>query len=290
MRGTRAISLIYQLTSRIPEFISNSHLERNEAWATYWSPIFRTLSTQCVNPCREVRHQALSHLQRCLLSPGLTPPSTTHSSKLEIEAESEEQHNTEWIAIFHEVLFPLLLRLLKPEIFSLDPLGMSETRTQAATLLCKVFLHYLVRLVEGDCMLEVWLKVLDVLDRLMNSGQSGARGGGSNSGGGAEGLEEQIPEILKNCLLVMEGAGYLKPPRSPPPAQGEKEEGVRVEGRIWDETSRRVERFLPGMFEQVFPEQVKQQQQQQQQEVEKVLDKRKGDSGDKKDAKREAKK
>jgi golgi-specific brefeldin A-resistance guanine nucleotide exchange factor 1 len=286
MRGTKAISIIYQLTFRIPEFISNSHLERNEAWATYWSPIFRNLSTQCVNPCREVRHQALSHLQRCLLSPGLTSPSTTHSSKLEIEAESEEQHNTEWMAIFHEVLFPLLLRLLKPEIFSLDPLGMSETRTQAANLLCKVFLHYLVRLVEGDCMLEVWLKVLDVLDRLMNSGQSGARGGGSSSGGGAEGLEEEIPEILKNCLLVMEGAGYLKPPRSQPPAQGEKEEGIRVEGTIWEETRRRVERFLPGMFEQVFPEQVKQQQQ----EAEKVLDKTKGDSGDKKDAKREAKK
>jgi golgi-specific brefeldin A-resistance guanine nucleotide exchange factor 1 len=284
MRGTKAISIIYQLTSRIPEFISNSHLERNEAWATYWSPIFRTLSTQSVNPCREVRHQSLSYLQRCLLSPGLTSSSTTNSSTIDVNTESEEQHNTEWIAIFHEVLFPLLLRLLKPEIFSLDPLGMSGTRTQAATLLCKVFLHYLVRLVERDRMLAVWLKVLDVLDRLMNSGQSGGGAAGNSGGGGAEGLEEQIPESLKNCLLVMEGSGYLKPPtRAEDEKEGESES--EADGRIWEETRRRVERFLPGMFEQVFPEQVKKQQQRAAERV----DKGKQSSGDRKDAKRDAK-
>jgi golgi-specific brefeldin A-resistance guanine nucleotide exchange factor 1 len=229
-RGTKAISIIYQLTSRIPEFISKSHLERNEAWATYWSPIFRSLSTQCVNPCREVRHQALSYLQRCLLSPDLTSSST-----------NQEDQQTEWIAIFSEVLFPLLLRLLKPEIYHLDPLGMSETRTQAATLLCKVFLHYLVRLAERGRMLEIWLKVLDVLDRLMNTGQSGA----------GDGLEEQVPESLKNILLVMADAGYLIPVASQEAA--EEEERERNE-RVWEETRRRVERFLPGLFGQLFPD------------------------------------
>ncbi len=48
---------------------------------------------------------------------------------------------------------------------------MSETRVQAATLLCKVFLHYLVLLSEWDGMLDLWLKILDIMDRLMNSGQ-----------------------------------------------------------------------------------------------------------------------
>jgi len=48
---------------------------------------------------------------------------------------------------------------------------MSETRVQAATLLCKIFLHYLVLLSEWDGMLELWLRILDLMDRLMNSGQ-----------------------------------------------------------------------------------------------------------------------
>lgn len=124
------------------------------AWINYWSPIFQALRTQCLNPCREIRQQAFSCLQRSLLSPEL--------------ASADHQ---EWTAIFGEVLFPLISRLLKPEVYQSDPIGMSETRVQAATLLCKIFLHYLVLLSEWDGMLDLWLKILDVMDRLMNSGQ-----------------------------------------------------------------------------------------------------------------------
>ena len=153
-RAIKAVIMVYQLTNRVPSLIEQSHLERNEAWTTYWSPIFRALSTQCINPCREIRHQAFSGLQRALLSPELA--STDH---------------LEWTAIFGEVLFPLIKRLLKPEIYQSDPIGMSETRVQAATLLCKIFLHYLVLLSEWEGMLELWLRILDIMDRLMNSGQ-----------------------------------------------------------------------------------------------------------------------
>lgn len=77
----------------------------------------------------------------------------------------------EWTAIFDQVLFPLVLRLLKPETYHSDPLGMSETRVQAATLICKIFLRYLDQLPNQDAMLALWLKILDILDRMMNSGQ-----------------------------------------------------------------------------------------------------------------------
>jgi golgi-specific brefeldin A-resistance guanine nucleotide exchange factor 1 len=153
-RGVKAITMIYSLTTRIPVLMKQSHLESKEAWAAYWSPIFRALTTQCTNPCREIRHQAFSSLQRTLLSPELT------------SGEHEE-----WTAIFGEVLFPLIVRLLKPEVYSSDPVGMSETRVQAATLLCKIFLHYLVLLSKWEGMLDLWLKILDIMDRLMNSGQ-----------------------------------------------------------------------------------------------------------------------
>ncbi|MCJ1288215.1 GDP/GTP exchange factor for ARF [Xylographa opegraphella] len=209
----RAVTMIWQLSSRVPALIEQSHLERKEAWTAYWSPIFRALNTQCVNPCREIRQQAFSGLQRALLSPEL--------------ASADHQ---EWTAIFGEVLFPLILQLLRPEVYHSDPLGMSETRVQAATLLCKIFLHYLVLLSEWDGMLELWLRILDIMDRLMNSGQG-------------DSLEEAVPESLKNILLVMANGGYLAPPSGNPQY-----------ARLWEETWKRLARFLPGMFQEIFPD------------------------------------
>jgi brefeldin A-resistance guanine nucleotide exchange factor 1 len=126
------------------------------AWTAYWSPILKTLAHQCLNPCREIRQQAFSSLQRTLLSDNLASPA-----------------HKEWIAVFTEVLFPLITQLLKPEVYQSDPLGMSETRVRAATLLSKVFLHYLVLLGDmgGKELLDLWLKIVTIMDRLINSGQ-----------------------------------------------------------------------------------------------------------------------
>lgn len=171
--------MIYNITTRLPELMKQSHLESSDgkqlpdwnsitknvtdsfgvtiAWAAYWLPIFKALIVQCTNPCREVRNVALSTLQRTLLSPELTCG----------------DHN-EWTAIFTDVLFPLILDLLKPEVFQSDRDGMGETRVQVASLLCKVFLQYLVLLSAWDGMLDLWLKIVDIMDRLMNSGQGGS--------------------------------------------------------------------------------------------------------------------
>ncbi|EED23263.1 guanine nucleotide exchange factor (Gea2), putative [Talaromyces stipitatus ATCC 10500] len=213
LRGIHAIDIIYQMTSRTPSLIQQSHLERSEAWAAYWSPIFRSLTMQCTNPCRDIRHQAVSTLQRSLVS-------------LEFASENDDK----WTSIFEEVLFPLILRLLKPEVYHSDPIGMSETRVQAATLVCKIFLRYLDQLSNSGGMLDLWLKILDILDRMMNSGQG-------------ESLEEAIPESIKNILLVMADSGHL----SPPPSTDENKQ------KIWTETKRRLDRFLPNLFNELFP-------------------------------------
>ncbi|KAK4238164.1 hypothetical protein C8A03DRAFT_33819 [Achaetomium macrosporum] len=207
-RGVKALNNIYRMTARIPHLMKQSHLESSEAWSAYWLPVFQALTTQCTNPCREIRHLAFSSLQRSLLSPELT--------------SGDEEHR-EWTAIFSEVLFPLILRLLKPEVFSSDRDGMSETRVQAASLLSKVFLQYLVMLSEWDGMLDLWLKIIEIMDRLMNSGQG-------------DSLEEAVPENLKNVLLIMSTNGYLVPP-SQNPAREE----------LWNETWKRIDRFLPNL-------------------------------------------
>ncbi|KAI9376339.1 hypothetical protein BJX61DRAFT_538871 [Aspergillus egyptiacus] len=210
-RAVAAINLIYHLTSRAPTLIGQSHLEEGEAWSAYWSPIFHSLTSQCINPCRDIRHNAISTLQRSLLS---------------VDIGSDK----EWTAIFDQVLFPLILRLLKPEVYHADPLGMGETRVQAATLVCKIFLRYLDQLPNAEGMLELWLKILDILDRMMNSGQG-------------DSLEEAIPESIKNIILVMADVGHLVPPSQNPSKE-----------TIWSETKKRLDRFLPDLFKEIFPD------------------------------------
>ena len=156
-RGVKATNLVFGMTSRVPHLMAQSHLGSREAWSAYWLPIFRALTTQCTNPCREVRQLALTSLQRSLLS------------KEEL-ALTQTDHQA-WTAIFDKVLFPLILRLLKPEVFAADREGMGETRVQAASLLCKVYLQHLVLLTGWDGMLDLWLRIVDMMDRLMCSGQ-----------------------------------------------------------------------------------------------------------------------
>lgn len=225
LRATRALTLVSQLASRVPTLIEQSQLEQNTAWRAYWSPVFRCLATQSCNPCREVRHQALTSLQRCLLSPELASPD-----------------HGEWTNIFGEVLFPLIQQLLKPEVYATDPAGMSETRVQAAQLLCKIFLHYLVLLSEWAALGEMWLRILDIMERLMQSGQS------------SEMLAEAVPESVKNILLVMSSGGYLVAPKGDEPG-GEGDGGD--DAQLWDATWMRLERFLPGLMPELFPEEAK---------------------------------
>ncbi|OLN97319.1 hypothetical protein CCHL11_01118 [Colletotrichum chlorophyti] len=205
-RGTKAINNIYDMTARIPSLMKQSHLESNEAWSAYWLPIFQALTTQCTNPCRDVRLHAFTSLQRSLLSPDLTC-----------------SDHKEWTAIFGEVLFPLIHKLLKPEVFSSDREGMSEMRVQAASLLCKVFLQYLVLLSKWDGMLDLWVKIIEIMDRLMNSGQG-------------DSLEEAVRENLKNVVLFMASSGYLVSPSRDPSKE-----------TLWNETWKRIDRFLPDL-------------------------------------------
>ncbi|KAK3086964.1 GDP/GTP exchange factor for ARF, partial [Teratosphaeriaceae sp. CCFEE 6253] len=98
---------------------------------------------------------------------------------------------------------------------------MSETRVQAAQLLCKIFLHYLVLLSEWEGVLDLWIRIMEIMDRLMGSGQGGDM------------LREAVPESLKNILLVMSSGDHL----APPPAEDvEEDERTEQQKQLWDET------------------------------------------------------
>jgi golgi-specific brefeldin A-resistance guanine nucleotide exchange factor 1 len=146
----------------------------------------------------------------------------------------------EWTAIFGKVLFPLIIQLLKPEVFLSDRDGMSEMRVQSASLLCKVFLQYMVLLSEWDGMLDLWIKILEIMDRLMNSGQGDSLVSYPTNSIDWENTdqwqEEAVRENLKNVLLFMSSSGYLVSPHKDPSKE-----------KLWSETWKRIDRFLPEL-------------------------------------------
>ena len=54
--------------------------------------------------------------------------------------------------------------------------------------------------------------------------------------------DEAVPESLKNILLVMANGKYLVPPSEDPSKE-----------KLWIETRKRLQRFLPTLFEDIFP-------------------------------------
>lgn len=58
--------------------------------------------------------------------------------------------------------------------------------------------------------------------------------------------EEAVPENLKNILLVMSSGGYLAPPDQKP-----------ENAELWIQSWNTLDRFLPGLFVELFPEEAK---------------------------------
>jgi golgi-specific brefeldin A-resistance guanine nucleotide exchange factor 1 len=124
------------------------------AWRQLCFPLLASLGRQSTNASREVRHSAISQLQRVLLGPHIV---------------HDDQDRTQAKEVFNGVMFPLLNELLKPQVFQRDPQGMPETRLRSSALLCKAFMHFEIR--EGqqtEDLRILWIQILDMLDRLMN--------------------------------------------------------------------------------------------------------------------------
>lgn len=226
-----------------------------------------------MSACREVRNRGISVLLRILLSEDPVKPedvNTDDEQEAEDEDSDDEKKNkgdNEWTAIFSEVLFPLVARLLKPEVHKGDQMGMGETRVTMVTVLCKVFLRYfdllgkipgrVVRIAAPEeqdvqeaqaqkpverteyVLVRAWTGTLELLDRLMNASVGTKEG---------EALEEAVTEGVKNVLLVLGDGGYLVRPKAEDMG---RQDDMTVQ--LWAETSRRLEVFLPGLLAELFP-------------------------------------
>lgn len=251
-RSLEALDTLKKMDSFIAEFDANGDLSTTSSTSALkdlWLPYVRTLSQQCINPSRKVRSHAFHYFQEIFIS------SVLHSKA-----------DFDWKMMLSEGLFPLLEALLKAEVYETDSKGMSYTRLQSASLLCKVFLQYVVRQPPSgehnqEDIFELWIKVLDTLDRLINSTGTRRRGHADISKKSTynynnthknvqpnpnqihsevynmtnveaiESFEESVIESVKNLLLVMKSS---EPPQS---------------DYFWAETWKRIESIMPGLKE-----------------------------------------
>ncbi|GMK55656.1 hypothetical protein CspeluHIS016_0207120 [Cutaneotrichosporon spelunceum] len=212
-RGLTALDSLYELRNQIPALVAKSGKPPREAFAAFWLPPLLVISKQCVNGYREIRHRAISYLQRLLLSPQLM---SADGTTLPI--------------IFDRVLFPVLDELLKPALYERDHAGAIEVRLRAATLLVKVFLQYVVGLTEPCEAVGVqFVRVLDKLERFMQ---------------GDRDMLNEVSESLKNLALVMYSSQLL----NPPPPIGQPDTRTREQQELWAASVPRIERMIPGFL------------------------------------------
>lgn len=195
-RALEAIEVIYELGDKIDTIGDN--------WSELWYPFVQCLSGQCINPSRKVRSRAFGYFQKVLLS-----------------SEVHQKEGFDFPQTFDKAIFPLIGTLLKPEVYETDVEGMAATRLHVASLLCKVFLQYVISIQYNEKVLTLWKRILETLDRLINSGQRDT-------------LKESVVESLKNVLLVVSSSEF------------------GADDEFWEETWKRIDGFLPGLKDQVF--------------------------------------
>lgn len=189
---------------------------------------------------RQVRTSAITCLQRALLVHDLQTLS-----------------GPEWSSCFKQVLFPLLNELLAEKSSTSDPPLVEESRMRASTIMSKVFLHHLTPLIGLPNFNDLWLEILDYLEKYMSVG--------------SDMLYEAVLESLKNMLLVMYSVMYLYIIETIKITcfmiQIDKfqvrvfhnEDGLNYSS-TWDVTWTRIDVFLPQLKDELFKTEVRQNQ------------------------------
>ncbi len=120
-----------------------------------WAHILKIFGALCKDPRADIRNQAMTYLQKALLSSNLSVLSATG-----------------WHRCFEQVVFPLLRELLKPLSASGTPskvelASLEEIRLRASALLSKIFLQYLSKIIHLKEFSKLWLEILQFLELYM---------------------------------------------------------------------------------------------------------------------------
>ncbi|XVE68186.1 hypothetical protein DITRI_Ditri09bG0048700 [Diplodiscus trichospermus] len=184
-----------------------------------WLRLVQGLRAVCLDQREEVRNHAILMLQRSLAGvDGIHIP------------------NAMWFQCFDLVIFTLMDDLLEiaQGSSSKEYRKMEGTLVLATKLMSKAFLQSLQDLSQQPSFCELWLGVLNHMERYMKAKFRGKR---------SEKIHELVPELLKNTLLVMKTTGILMP-------------SDEIGGdSFWQLTWLHVKKIVPSLQSEVFSEQ-----------------------------------
>ncbi|XP_059624174.1 ARF guanine-nucleotide exchange factor GNOM-like [Cornus florida] len=184
-----------------------------------WLKLVQGMRKVCLDQREEVRNHAIISLQMCLT--GVDGVQLPHGL---------------WLQCFDHVIFTMLDDLLEiaQGHSQKDYRNMEGTLILALKLLSKVFLQLLHELSQLTTFCKLWLGVLGRMEKYMKAKVRGKR---------SEKLQELVPELLKNTLLVMKTRGVL--------AQRSALGG----DSLWELTWLHVNNIAPSLQSVVFPDQ-----------------------------------
>ncbi|XP_031640061.1 Golgi-specific brefeldin A-resistance guanine nucleotide exchange factor 1 isoform X2 [Contarinia nasturtii] len=189
---------------------NGSFLQGSRLWSIGWCPILQGIARLATDQRKQVRTSAVTCLQRSLLVPDL-----------------QTLTGSEWESCFKQVLFPLLYDLLtEVPTINITSNVLEESRMRTATIMSKVFLHHLTPLITLASFSELWLDILDYIEKFMRVG--------------SDMLHEAMLESLKNILLVMHSVNVFH-----------NNNGV-THTPLWELTWKRINQFLPNLKEELF--------------------------------------
>ncbi|XP_062229060.1 ARF guanine-nucleotide exchange factor GNOM-like [Phragmites australis] len=186
-----------------------------EGIAEMWLRLVQALRKVCTDQREEVRNHALLLLHRCLVVDGISVSSSA------------------WLMSF-DIIFQLLDELLEiAQSYSpKDFRNMEVSLLHAVKLLCKVFLQSLKDLSAQGSFGKLWLEALDMIEKFMIVKVRGRR---------TEKLQEAIPELVKNILMVMKASGILSKTST-------------SENSLWEATWLQVNKIAPSLQSEIFPD------------------------------------
>ncbi|KAL1365309.1 hypothetical protein HN51_013361 [Arachis hypogaea] len=182
-----------------------------------WLRLVQGIKKVCLDPREEVRNHALLSLQTCL----------TGAVGIHVPPDL-------WLQCFDQVIFTAVDDLLEiaEEYYQKEYRNMEGTLILVLKLLSKVFLQSLSKLSQLTDFSKLWVAVLDRTEKYTKAKIRGRR---------SEKLQELVPELLKNTLLVMKSQGILLPSSG------------AGENSLWELTWLHMKNIAPSLQSEVFP-------------------------------------
>ncbi|KAI4299535.1 hypothetical protein L6164_032986 [Bauhinia variegata] len=215
-----SINCLARWTSEAKETMEEEEVAKlSQDIGEMWLRLVQGLRKVCLDQREEVRNHALLALQKCLT--GADEIILPHSL---------------WLQCFDMVIFTVLDDLLEiaQGHSQKDYRNMESTHILAMKLLSKVFLQLLQDLSELTTFCKLWLGVLSRMEKYMKVKVRGKR---------SEKLQELVPELLKNTLLVMKTRGILV------------QRSALGGDSLWELTWLHVNNIAPSLQPEVFPQQ-----------------------------------